>query len=201
MGWGKGAAFFRAVEIFWLALVVTVGAILLLGLPRIQWSWALAPAGDWKSSLAAGGLTMGTGLFVLPHLYRIEAGPGEDRPGLAWLGALGAVSAGLALLTAGLLHPAVAEQLDGPFFVAAGLLGDSARLEGLVSALWLLPDLALAGLLVRCWGEERWPALASALALGLALSGVMELLPAQTPALGCLALAALTAALPPGRDK
>ena len=44
-------------------------------------------------------------------------------------------------------------------------------------------------------------ALASALALGLALSGVMELLPAQTPALGCLALAALTAALPPGRDK
>ena len=108
MGWGKGAAFFRAVEIFWLALVVTVGAILLLGLPRIQWSWALAPAGDWKSSLAAGGLTMGTGLFVLPHLYRIEAGHGEDRPGLAWLGALGAVSAGLALLTAGLLHPAVA---------------------------------------------------------------------------------------------
>ena len=201
MGWGKGAAFFRAVEIFWLALVVTVGAILLLGLPRIQWSWALAPAGDWKSSLAAGGLTMGTGLFVLPHLYRIEAGPGEDRPGLAWLGALGAVSAGLALLTAGLLHPAVAEQLDGPFFVAAGLLGDSARLEGLVSALWLLSDLVLAGLLVRCWGEERRPALASVLALGLALSGVMELLPARTPALGCLALAALTAALPPGGDK
>ena len=85
--------------------------------------------------------------------------------------------------------------------VAAGLRGDRARLEGLGSARWLLPDLARAGLLVRCWGEERRPALASVLALGLALSGVMELLPARTPALGCLALAALTAALPPGRDK
>ena len=201
MGWGKGAAFFRAVEIFWLALVVTVGAILLLGLPRIQWSWALAPAGDWKSSLTAGGLTMGTGLFVLPPLYRIEAGHGEDRPGLAWLGALGAVSAGLALLTAGLLHPAVAEQLDGPFFVAAGLLGDSARLEGLVSALWLLPDLTWMGLLARSWGERRLPALAVLAAAGLALSGAADAVTGDWAAAGCLGLAVLTAVLPPQRGK
>ena len=33
MGWGKGAAFFRAVEILWLAAGVTVAAVLLLGLP------------------------------------------------------------------------------------------------------------------------------------------------------------------------
>ena len=101
---------------------------------------------------------MSAGLFVLPHLHKIEGGRGEERRGLAWLGALGAVSAGLALLAAGLLHPAAAARLDAPFFTAAGLLGDSARLEGLLSALWLLPDLTLAGLLApwRFWRRWGW---------------------------------------------
>lgn len=200
MGWGKSAAFFRAAEIFWLALLVTVGAVLLLGLPRVNWSWAMASGGGWRESLAAGGLTMFTGLFVLPHLYKIESGQ-DGRRGLAWLGALGAASAGLALLTAGLLHPAVAGQLDAPFFTAAGLLGDSARLEGLVSGLWLLSDLTLAGLLARCWGEKRWPALAVLAALALALTGVLERMPSELLPLGCLGLVVLTAALPPGRNK
>lgn len=200
MGWGKAAAFFRAVEIFWLAAVTTAAAILLLGLPRVNWAWALEPAGDWKSSLGAGALTMSTGLFALPFLYQVKREPEEDRRGLVWLGALGLASAALAALTAGLLSPAVSALLDGPFFAAAGLLGDSARLEGLVSALWLLPDLALAGLLSRSWGERRWPALAAVPALGLALTGIMDMLPGAALPLGCLALAVLTAALPPGRD-
>ena len=200
MGWGKAAAFFRAAEIFWLALLVTVGAVFLLGLPRVNWSWAMASGGGWRESLAAGGLTMSTGLFVLPYLYKIESGQ-DGRRGLAWLGALGAASAGLALLTSGLLHPAVAEQLDAPFFTAAGLLGDSARLEGLVSGLWLLSDLTLAGLLARCWGEKRWPSLAVLAALALALTGVLERLPSELLPLGCLGLVILTAALPPGKNK
>lgn len=201
MGWGKAAAFFRAAEIFWLALLVTAGAVFLLGLPRVDWHWALAPGGGWRESLAAGGLTMSAGLFVLPHLYKVEAGQRQDRQGLVWLGALGAASAGLALLTAGLLHPHTAARLDAPFFTAAGLLGDSARLEGLISALWLLSDLILAGLLARCWGEERWPALAVLTALGLALTGVLERQPQEWLPLGCLGLVILTAALPPGGGK
>lgn len=201
MGWGKSAAFFRAAEIVWLALLATVAAILLLGLPRVNWQWAMEPAGGWKSSLTAGGLVMSTGLFVLPLLERTEPPPDGAAPGLAWLGALGLTTAALAALTAGLLSPAVAAELDAPFFAAAGLLGDSARLEGLISALWLLPDLTLAGLLARCWGEGRRPALAAAAALGLALTGVMEALPEGILPMGCLALAVLTAALPAGRDK
>lgn len=201
MGWGKAAAFFRAAEIFWLALLVTAGAVFLLGLPRMDWGWAMTPGGGWKESLAAGGLTMSTGLFVLPHLYKIDIGHRQDRRGLVWLGALGAASAGLALLTAGLLHPHTAARLEAPFFTAAGLLGDSARLEGLISALWLLSDLTLAGLLARCWGEKRWPALAVFAALALALTGVLEHLPREWLPLGCLGLAILTAALPPGQDK
>lgn len=197
MGWGKAAAFFRAVEIFWLAAGVTAAAVLLLGAPRMDWGWALESTGSWARSLAAGGLILSTGLFALPILYKVEEEPGGTHRGLLWLGVLGLLSAALAALTAGLLRPAVAARLEGPFFAAAGLLGDSARLEGLVSALWLLPDLTLAGLLSRSWGEGPRPAgaAASGLALALLLPGG---LPVWALSSGCLALAALTLILPPG---
>ena len=200
MGWGKAAAFFRAVEVYWLAVLVVTAAILLLGAPRVDWQWVLEPVGDWKGSLGAGGLILSTGLFVLPHLYKIAAEPGGTHRGLVWLGALGLLGAALAALTAGLLGP-VCARVDEPFFAAAGLLGDSARLEGLVSALWLLPDLTLAGLLAHAWGERRWPALAVIAALGLALTGITERLPGIAAPVGCLILVALTAALPPGGKK
>lgn len=201
MGWGKAAAFFRAVEIFWLGLLVTVAAILLLGVPRMEWRWVMEPAGSWWESMLAGVNVLSAGLFVLPHLYNVEKEPGGTHRGLMWLGALGLLSAALGALTAGLLSPAVAAQVDAPFFAAAGLLGDSARLEGLVSALWLLPDLTLAGLLAHAWGERRWPALAVIAALGLALTGITERLPGIAAPVGCLILVVLTAAIPPGGKK
>ena len=201
MGWGKAAAFFRAVEIFWLAAGVTAAAVLLLGVPRIDWTWALEPAGGWMESVGAGVVILSTGLFAIPSIYKAEEEPGGVHRGLLWLGTLGLFSAALALLTAGLLSPGVAARLDGPFFVAAGLLGDSARLEGLISALWLLPDLTLIGLLSRSWGEERWPALAVLAALGAALTGTVGLLSALALPIGCILLAILTIALPPGENK
>ena len=200
MGWGKAAAFFRAVEVYWLAVLVVTAAILLLGAPRADWQWVLEPLGDWKGSLGAGGLILSTGLFVLPHLYKIERSPGGTHRGLVWLGALGLLGAALAALTAGLLGPACA-RVDVPFFAAAGLLGDSARLEGLVSALWLLPDLTLVGLLSRTWGEGHWPALAVLAALGLALTGIMGVLPGWIWTAGCAVLAVLTLVFPAGADK
>lgn len=201
MGWGKGAAFFRAVEILWLAAGVTAAAVLLLGASRLNWVWALEPAGGWAESLAAGGLTLSAGLFALPHLYKIEEAPGETHRGLLWLGGLGLLSAALALLTAGLLSPRVAAALEeGQFFAAAGLLGDSARLEGLISTLWLLPDLTLAGLLSRSWGEGPRPVGAVAVGLGLALTGISGQLTVSMLCLGSLVLAVLTLILPPGRS-
>lgn len=201
MGLGKAAPFFRAAELLWLAAGVTAVAVLLLGLPRVDWGWTLEPAGGAVESLCAGVITLSTGLFVFPILYKVEAEPGGVHRGLVWLAALGGLSAGLGLLTAGLLRPAVAARLDGPFFAAAGLLGDSARLEGLVSALWLLPDLIYVGLLARSWGEKGGAALAVLLAAALALTGIPGVLGPRPLALGCGGLALLTAALPPGEKK
>lgn len=201
MGWGRTAAFFRAVEIFWLAALVLTAAILLLALPRVDWQYALEPAGGWRESLLAAAGVLSAGLFALPHLDKVKNASGGIGRGLGWLAALGALSAALALVTAGLLSPAVEARLESPFFAAAGLLGNSARLEGLVSALWLLPDLTLAGLLSRAWGERRWPALGIAAALGLALTGVTDIFPAAVLPLGSLLLAVLTAAAPRGQRK
>lgn len=196
MGWGKAGAFFRAAEIFWLAVLALTAVILLLALPRLDWRYALEPAGDWKDSLLAAVWIMSAGLFALPHIYNKKPADGDTGRGLGWLAGLGALSAALALATAGLLSPKVAVELEGPFFAAAGLLGDSARLEGLVSALWLLPDLTLVGLLCRSWGERRWPMLGAALALGLALTGMTGALPRAALPLGSIALAGLTAIVP-----
>ena len=159
-----------------------MAAVLLLGLPRADWRWAVEPAGGWVRSLSAGWVTLSGGLFVLPYLYKVEGEPGGVHRGLVWLSALGAVSAALALVT-------------------AGLLGDSARLEGLISALWLLPDLVLAGLFSRSWGEGPRPAGAVLAGLALALAGVPGWIPVEGLALGCLVLAAATLVLPPGGDK
>lgn len=195
MGWGKAAAFFRAVEIFWLAAAVVVGAVLVLGAFRVDWQYVMTPVDSWWESMLAGAGVMATGVFVLPYLYKVGEATGETRRGLTWLAGLGVLAAALAALTAGVLSPAVAAQLKGPFFVTTGLLADSARLEGLISALWLLPDLTLIGLLSRSWGERRWPTLAVLVALGTALTGIIGQMPGWVLPCGSLILIVLTGAL------
>ncbi len=201
MGWGKTAAFFRAAELFWLAAALTAGAVLAMGVFRVEWRYLIAPAVGWGESLLAGAEVLSVAVFLLPHIYKVAPAPGDERRGLGWLAGLGLAAAALAALTAGVLSPAVASALDRPFFVTVGLLGDSARLEGLISALWLLPDLTYLGLLSRTWGERRWPAAAVLAALGLALAGLPGLLPGWTAAAGGLALVILTGALSFGGKK
>lgn len=196
MGWGKAAPFFRAVEIFWLAMTAVLAVIFILGLVRVDWRFLWEPAGSWRTSMASMGNTLAVGLFVLPYIYKVQRRPGDVGRSLGWLGALGVVSAALAALTAGLLSPAVAAQIRIPFFIMTGLLGDSARLERLVSALWLLPDLTLVGLLSRVWGPRRWPAAGVALAAAVALTGVTDLLSAPVMLCASLILAALIVVLP-----
>lgn len=198
MGWGKTAAFFRAVEIFWLAVLVMLGVVLALGSLQVEWRYVRLPADSWWESLLAGAGVLSTGLFVLPYIYKVERiGQGSWRC-LTWFAALGVLTAALTALTVGILSPVVTGELDDPFYVMAGMLGGSARLEGLISALWLLPDLTSAGLLSRVWGERRWPALAVGLALVLAFLNISNSLPRLALPVGSLILAVSTVVLAPG---
>lgn len=198
IGWQKSAAFFRAVEIFWLAAVALLAGVLLFAIPRMEWRWLILPVGDWRVSLPPLVLVHSVGLFLLPYIYKVEDGL---HRGKVWQGALGLLAAALAAVTAGLLSPAVAGQIQEPFFVASGVLGQTVRAEGLISALWLLPDLALVGLLSRVWVKERWAAVGTALASVLALTKIPGYFSTEVLAAGTLVLVLLTLLMAPKRGK
>ena len=101
----------------------------------------------------------------------------------------------------GVLSPALAGALRDPFLTAVGVLGDTARLEGLVSALWLIPDLTLAGLLAQTWGRRPRPAIAVVLALGVALMGMDRFLSTEVIGGVTSALVILTLLIPSTGEK
>lgn len=187
--WGKPAPFFRMVEILWLAMAVVLALILAVGLFRVEWRYVALPSENWRGSLWAACEILAPALFLLPCLHRAEER--SDGRGIVWLSALGGVSALLCLITGGILGRA-AGQLPHGFYVAAGLLGKSARCEGLLSVLWLLPDLTLAALVCRAWGERRWPAVGALLAVVLSISGLTGKLSGGAIGIGILFLWVLT---------
>ena len=201
IGWGKAAAFFRLVEVLWLAMAVILAALLILMIPKVYWPYLLSVAGDWKQSFAGLVEVLSVGLFVLPYLYKIEPGEGDRRRGLTWLAVLGVTGAVLTGLTVGVLSPALAGALRDPFLTAVGVLGDTARLEGLLSALWLIPDLTLAGLLAQTWGRRPRPAIAVVLALGVALMGMDRFLSTEVIGGVTSALVILTLLIPSTGEK
>lgn len=199
MGWGKAAPFFRTAEILWLAMALVLALVLVFGAARVEWRYVVPAGGSWLDAALVMGEILTPGLFVLPYIYTTREPERSDR-GLAWLAGLGGLGAALSAITAGILGGAVPE-VARPFFVAAGLLGRSAWCEGLLSVLWLLPDLILAGLLCRVWGARRWPAAAAGLAAVLAASGVTDHIPDFIYPCAALFLLALTLLFPKGKGK
>ncbi len=198
MGWGKAAPFFRMAEILWLAMAVTLGLILVFGLGRVEWRYVRVPNEDWRASARTACEILAPALFLLPYIYKVEEGKGGK--GMVWLSVLGLISAALCLITGGILGRA-AKEVPQAFFVAAGLLGKSARCEGLLSVLWLLSDLTLAGLFCRVWGARRWPALAGGLAVLLALIGISDQILQRFCVWGTLLTLAAVLFLPKGKGK
>lgn len=183
IGWGRDAPFFRMTEILWLAMAVVLALVIPFGLARVEWEYVYPAVGDWKTSLWAACELLTPALFLIPQTDKTEGC--KIGEGISWLLALSGVGTVFCLIADGILGRAAAVVPNG-FFVAAGLLGKSARCEGLLSALWLLPDLTLAGLLCRTWGTRRWPALGAALAVALALTGAVQQIPREL--YGCLTL-------------
>lgn len=190
IGWGKAAPFFRTVEILWLAMAATLALVLAFGLARAEWRYVWAKRAEWRAAGLSVGESFAPALFTLPYIYKVS--DRSNRRALSWLSALGAAAAGLCLVTAGILSGA-AEQTPYGFYAAAGTLGKSARCEGLLSVLWLLPDLTLVSLLCRVWGPRRRPMIGAALSLGVAAAGIGAWIPGEAAVLGTLIL--LTAVL------
>lgn len=200
MSWGKPAAFFRGGEIYWMALVAVLAVVGLLTIPQVNVSylWPQKPGG-WTSALTAGG-AVAMAAWTLPYLYKVSPRQGERWAVGRWLLLVGVLAVGLAALTRGILGQAAA-RLTQPFFVTTGVMGESARTEGLLSALWLICDLVWAGLLARVWGGGKGPVVCVALGTVVALTGWTDGWPFMVWPVGNVALAVLAALSPRGQGK
>jgi len=190
MGRGEIAAFGRAGQIFLLILAATAGIVLLLALPGAKPERVLpltpAIARDSLRALPLAAGVLSWGLFAAFLLG--EVCPPEEGRRRRWtLWSLGgvfllALAQGVVLANLGV---GLAMELDSPFFALAkgvGREGGFQRVESLVLALWVLADLAMAGVLLfalRIMGKEVFPqgreermplwALLAAVALALTL--------------------------------
>ena len=108
-------------------------------------------------------------------------------------------TAALSFVTAGALSPALAVQAEDPFFLMTAALGRTARVEGLASSLWLLPDLVYLGLLARSWQwsgtkQDLRPVAAVIVGAAMACTGVFDGLPQAVWTWGTAVLWAVTLA-------
>ena len=159
-GWliAKGLpAFARTGEIFGLAVGAGFGLIVLFGVFGVRWErvvlWDRAALEAVpRGTLSAAG-TLAAGGYALLLLGQVQPGArdrGTLRRKLVVLFA--ALAVGL-LLVVGRLGAGLTGQIDRPFFQMVsglGFEGAFQRLEELASALWVLGDAALLGLLLFC---------------------------------------------------
>lgn len=199
MAGGKPAAFFRAAEIFYLAVAVAGTALLVWGVCKINWTFALLPAENFWGGFWAALETGGIFLFAIPCLNRAAPEKNGSGRALKWLSALAAACVLLSLVTVGVLSPAVAGSASEPFFLMTATLGRAVRVEGLASAVWLLSDFAYLGLLARSWqrtgsGRSWLPPLAVLFGAVCAALGLPDLLAPAIWGWGSAILAGVTAA-------
>lgn len=157
-GWmasGGLPAFARACEVFALAVGFGFFLIFLFGIFRLRWDYVLL--WDWQElaqlpqgALSAGG-TVAAGGYLLFLLGDVRPEPKAKGRVLRRLGELFLLLAAGVLLVLGRLGPELAAQVNRPFFQMVsglGFEGAFQRLEELASALWVLGDVALLGLLL-----------------------------------------------------
>ena len=176
MVWGKAGGLCRAAEIFWLAMAVTVAAVLLLSLPQLKGERLLPAWEEWKGVPGAWVDCLGVlGGAVFAAALAGKAPRREKSCSrlLGWGAAVCLLLTALAAAVVGQVGAELTGKLEHPFFIMVqglSLEGGFARLEAPVAALWLLADFAGMGLLllaVRTLAGERagkWTALLAALA-------------------------------------
>lgn len=151
-----GTAFARGGRIFFLLLAVTLGAILVLALPGVEWRCLWPPAGrDWQGLLYGGGACLSLAGYGIYGMC-LPAGEGEGTRGWPWAvwGCCGLAAA--ALVTIGAFGPALTAQLSQPFLAlleGVKVPGAFQRGEAALAAALVFGDLMLFGLLIRGCGN------------------------------------------------
>lgn len=185
MGRGKTAAFARAGEVFYLALAVVLGGILLLAAFKVEWGNLRPSTGSWAAVPGSAAAAAGLLLNLAPAAVlgkRVTDRPRNSRRAVGWTVAFCIAATLLVGAVIGCVGSRLAARLGSPFLIMVqglGIKGAFQRTEALIAALLTLSDLTLSGLLLHAWRElagelrpGRWcrwsvlPAAAAALALG-----------------------------------
>lgn len=173
---GEGA-FFRTAALWAPGMLVMGAAVLLWAFLRGEWGYALEGPASLSGGVLAAVESGGTFLFAV--LYNIEKEGGEGGTARAgWrFPALLAGAALFALAVSVVLSPGVLSAVQEPFFTSVASLGRSVRVDGVLSALWIVADLVYLALLSRGWG--RGALVGVIFAVILVLSGVLKYVPAE----------------------
>ena len=149
-------AFARTGRIFFLAVTVTLAAVLILALPGLRWENLLPVGGRELAGVPFGSVWVlslsGYGVY---GLCLPAEGRGETRPGRWTVWSCGGLSV-LTLAVVGAFGPALVLEMDEPFLYllgGVGLPGAFQRGEAALAAVLALGDLTLLTLL--SWGCGR----------------------------------------------
>lgn len=154
---GKCASLARAGEIFYLAVAVILAGVILLGIFQVDLNNLSISKAEGvkipKGALAAAGIL----LNVYPAGVigrKVTSHKNNRRRVFAWTAAFCLTAALLLGVIIGNLGPTLTAQLPSPFLIMVqglGVKGAFQRMEALVSALWVLCDFVLVGLLLHGW--------------------------------------------------
>lgn len=157
MGLGKTSALARAGEVFYLALAVALGGVILLGIFHVEWDNLLLSKREamgipW-STLASAGLLLN--IFPAAALgEKVNTAPKSGRRAVGWTIVFSVALALASAAVIGCLGPMLTARMPMPFLtMVQGLKvkGALQRMETLFNALWVLSDLILIGLLLHAW--------------------------------------------------
>ena len=177
-GWmaaGGLPAFARACGIFALAVGGGFLFICLFGIFRLKWDqvllWESAELAQTPEGILTTAGVLAVGCFALFMIKDVQEEPGAKRRVFFRLGGLSLLLAAALVLVLGRFGAALAGKIHRPFFQMVsglGFEGAFQRLEELVSALWVLGDVALLGFLLlamerlavrmtgKAGGHETW---------------------------------------------
>lgn len=147
------SALFRAGKIFFWVVTLTLAAVLLLAIGKIRLYnlWPVTDTG-WRE-MGLGALRLSTAVSaVVPAGFLLGKVQWKTRKSGAvwWVAALTGVAMGIAVSILGVFGPELSQRLQVPFFTLAkevSVTGAMERLESIISAMWMMTDTALMGVL------------------------------------------------------
>lgn len=155
LAWKRPCVLARAGQVFYLALAVGLGVVLVLGGVQVEAKnvlpvWSGDIPGALRGAAAAGGV-LGYAVFGGFLGGEVARREGDRRQAMRWAAALCLALTALQWVCLGNFGTGLAGRMEAPFFMMVkgiGIKGTFERVESVIIALWVFSDLALAALLL-----------------------------------------------------